>query len=84
MNYLSTVCLHSLLGPKFLISGDKVASLPPGTGRATFTREIYFLPSGDKEEGQSVLLALPVPQGAIIHTNEYATLAYFGLACPEP
>ena len=83
MNSRSRVCLHSLLGPKFPASGDKDVSLPLGTRSTSFTWEIYFLPSGYKEEGQSVL-ALVVPQRSLIQTNAFATLAYLGVTCPEP
>lgn len=34
--------------------------------------------------GQNVLLALVVPQGSLIQTNAFATLAYLGVTCPEP
>ena len=43
------VCLHSLLGPKFSISGDKDIFYPPGTGRIHFTWEIYLLLSGGQK-----------------------------------
>ena len=36
------------LGPKFPISDDKDASLPPHAGMVPFIWEIYFLFSGDK------------------------------------
>ena len=32
----SQVCLYSLLGPKFPVSGDKDAFYPSGTGRVLF------------------------------------------------
>lgn len=43
------VCLYSFLGSEFSTSGDKDVSLVPGTGRVPFSREIYFLISGNTE-----------------------------------
>ena len=36
------------------------------------------------EEGQSVLLAQAVSQVTLILNNQYAKVAYFEVACPEP
>lgn len=40
-----------------------------------FTGEIYFLLSGDREEGQNVL-TLAVAQVTLIKNNQYVTLVY--------
>lgn len=45
------VCLYSLLGPKFPVTGDK--DVPPGTGRVPVTWEMYLLLSGQKGGGGS-------------------------------
>ena len=47
----NNVCLYSLPGPKFPVSGDKNVSFPPGTGRIPFTREIYLSLSRKKGQG---------------------------------
>ena len=36
------------------------------------------------KEGQSVILVLAVSQVTLIQNNQYATLAYIGVACPKP
>ena len=49
-------------GPEFPISGHKDVSLPPGAWKMPFMWKIYFQHLQDKEEIQSVFLALAVFQ----------------------
>lgn len=42
------MCLYSLLGSEFPISGGKDVYLSHGTGRVHFKWKIYFVLSGDR------------------------------------
>ena len=74
----NTVCVYSVLSPRFPISGDKGAFCPPGTGKVPFTWEIYLLLFREIKEGQSVLLTPAVSQVPLIQNNQYAKVAYLG------
>ena len=68
---------------EFPISGDKnVSYLLVQEGYLSHERFISCF-QGDRE-GQRVLLAPAVFQVTLIQNNQYSTLAYFELACPEP
>lgn len=84
MNSGSRVCLHSLLGPKFPTSGDRMSLYRLAQGVHPSHGRFIFCLQGTKRGGQSVLLALVVPQGSLFQTNAFATLAYLGVTCPEP
>lgn len=83
MKKLSRVYLCSLWALNS-VSGDKDVSLPPGAGREPLTWEIDSCFPGDREESQKILLVPIVSQVTLIQSNQYATLVYFGEACPDP
>lgn len=51
------ICLYSLLGPKFPVSGDRDAYYPPGTGRIPFIEDLSSFRGGGAKDVQNVLLA---------------------------
>ena len=45
---------------------------------------LFLLSGGQREESQSILLALVVSQVTLIQNTQYAAFVYFGAMCPEP
>lgn len=64
--------------------GDKNVFLPPGTGWAPFIWGFLSPTFRKKKEGQGALHASAVFQELLIQNNQYARMAYFGVAGSEP
>ena len=69
--------------PEFLISGEKGVLLPPETGRAPFTWEVYFLLSGRQRRGSKCPFCVSCFLNNC-NSKPYAIVAYLGAACPGP
>lgn len=79
------VCLSRFPTPKFPVSDEHNAFLPPGTGRMPFKWENYLRLSGNcgARLGEVKVTFLPFSQTLSAYTLQYAGVSDFGVVCPE-